>query len=74
MNRMEALITANGFVEPIIDKHGLEPYVLGSSIFNPTSKFTKVDQHLDQVLRIADWLLEGGDADGSPANVSRTAS
>lgn len=48
-------------VEPIIDKYGVEDYYIGpvgifSSAIRTTS--TKVDQNIDHILRVADWLLE----------------
>lgn len=56
--KVSSFIAAQELVDPIIDKHGLEQYSVGPNIFAQTSKVTAVDQHIDQTLRVADWLLE----------------
>lgn len=47
---------ATELVAPIIEQHGLETYKSGS-MFGPYSTFTPVDQHIEQIIRVADWLL-----------------
>lgn len=48
---------ASDLVAPLVEFHGVEDYSIGQ-LLNQTSKFTKVDQHLEHILRVADWLLE----------------
>lgn len=51
--------SANELVKPIIEQHGLEEYKQGSvAFFSTPSTMTKVDQHIDQIIRVADWLLD----------------
>lgn len=49
--------TARDMVQPIVAIHGLEEYRSGAP-FGQQSTFTKVDQHLDHIMHVADWLLE----------------
>lgn len=56
--RLVAWSAAAEAVKPIVEQHGLEPYGAGGNIFAPTTRFTKVDQHIDHIMRVADWLLE----------------
>lgn len=45
-------------VAPIVEKHGLETYKVGSTVISyGTSTFTSVDQHIDHILRVANWLI-----------------
>lgn len=63
--RLLALIAAEEILGKIIDQHGLEDYELQTSfVIGPsrTTRMTQVDQHLDHVIRIADWLLEEDNA------------
>lgn len=55
--RLEAWNRASDLVRPIIDEHGLEIYRMGAQMFNSGSTMTKVDQHIDHTMRVADWLL-----------------
>lgn len=54
--KLQAWQMASELVEPIIEKHGLEKYSSGV-IFQSTSTFTAVDQHVDHILRVANWLM-----------------
>lgn len=49
-------------VVPIIEDHGLEEYKVnypGSTIFHTSnSSMTKVDQNVDHIIHVAEWLLE----------------
>jgi hypothetical protein len=56
--RTAAWNMASELVEPIVDRHGLEKYSTGPNIFAQTFKTTCVDQHIDHIMRVADWLLE----------------
>lgn len=57
--KLRAWQMAMELVEPIIEKHGLETYKTGApNIFAPpTATFTAVDQHIDNTIRVADWLM-----------------
>lgn len=46
-------------VIPIVEDHGLEEYRSGpSNILMPAPHVTtKVDQNIDHIIRVADWLL-----------------
>lgn len=51
---------ATELVIPIIEDHGLEPFRSGpQNILVPGPHLvTKVDQNLDAIIRVADWLLD----------------
>ena len=60
MKRKKAWKKAAHLVEPIVEKHGLKQYAPGASIFvTGTSVSTPVDQHINHILTVAEWLLEG---------------
>ena len=48
---------ASEMVAPIVEQHELKEYSMGST-FNRVSTTTVVDQHLDHIMRVADWLLD----------------
>ena len=48
---------ARELVDPIIFMHELTDQKIGGP-FNTTTVISKVDQHIDQIVRVADWLLE----------------
>lgn len=50
---------ASTLVEPIIAKHDLDPYRTGAP-FSIAKTITKVEQHIDQIIRVANWLLGEG--------------
>lgn len=54
--RLDAWNAAVDMVKPIIDEHGLEEYKTGA-MFSSVSTMTKVDQHIDHTMRVANWLL-----------------
>ena len=56
--RLKALGAAKHVVDPLVEQHGLEPYQMGAPAFTRGSTVTKVDQHIDNLLRVADWLLD----------------
>lgn len=56
--RAEVFKVARNLVGPIIEKHGLTRYQVGGSIITPGSSVTEVDQSLDAITRVADWLME----------------
>lgn len=51
---------ATELVIPIIEDHGLEEYRAGpQNILVPGPHLvTKVDQNIDHIIRVADWLLD----------------
>lgn len=54
--RLEAWAVASSLVKPIIEEHGLEKYVTGT-MFQHSTTFTSAEQHVDLIMRVADWLL-----------------
>ena len=58
IKRKEAWKTAAKLIEPIVKKHGLEKYSPGASLFTTgTGVVTPVEQHINHILNVADWLL-----------------
>lgn len=57
MNKAEAWQRAVDMVEPIIEEYALERYSV-DNINGATTTFTEIDQHIDQIIRVADWLLD----------------
>lgn len=57
-DRLDALEVAQGFLAPIVDLHGVKDHTDGPGFLMPVSTKTSVDQHVTQVIRIANWLLE----------------
>lgn len=57
MEKPEAWATASGLVEPIVQQHGLEDYKGGANFMTTGSTFSKVEQHIDHILHVAEWLL-----------------
>lgn len=57
-DRLDALEVARDFLEPIVDLHGFKDHTDGPGFLTPVSTKTSVDQHITQVIRIANWLLE----------------
>lgn len=55
--RLAAFNAAKELIEPIVDKHGLEPVKMAAPAFTQTSTLTQVDQHISHILDVADWLL-----------------
>ena len=68
MDRLDAWIISEQLVERLVNRHGLEEIDMRSSIQTSmitstpvTNPLTKVDQHIDHILNVANWLLEGGE-------------
>lgn len=57
--RFKAWQLATQMVGPIIEEYGVEPYRVNGGPFNTGTTMTKVDQTIDSLIRVADWLLEG---------------
>lgn len=55
--RITAWNTATELVLPIVALHGVKPYNLGQ-VFKQDARYTEVDQHINSVISVADWLLE----------------
>lgn len=55
--RLEAWGAARVMVQEIVDQHGLEDQKMGGPVFRSSPTITKVDQHLQHIVHIADWLL-----------------
>lgn len=60
LTRLAAWETASDLVGPIVDKHELAPVNIGG-MFNVTQTQTRVSQHLNHIMDVADWLLNEGD-------------
>jgi hypothetical protein len=56
-DRVDAWNAAIGLIEPIVEAHGLEEYHTSQTPFTRGSTFTKVDQHINHVLNVANWLI-----------------
>lgn len=57
--RLKAWEQASQLVASIIAEHGLEIYKGAAPAFSTPSIFTKVDQHIDHIMNVANWLLQG---------------
>lgn len=44
-------------VGSLVEQHGLEEFRTGAPFQHQTT-ITKIDQHIDQIIRVADWLLD----------------
>lgn len=58
--RVHAWNAAKEMVDPIVEQYGLETYQAGA-IFAPSFKSTPVDQHIDHIIHVAEWLMETND-------------
>jgi len=57
--RREAWLAATELVVPVLEEHGLEDVTLaGANLFVKGSTMTKVDQNINHLTGVADWLLE----------------
>lgn len=56
--KLLAFGAAAELVQPIVEQHGLETMGVGGNLMAPATKLSAVDQHVDQIIRLADWLLE----------------
>lgn len=54
--RVEAWETASNLVQPIVVEHGIEQIRNGAP-FGQGYTSTKVEQHIEQILRVSNWLL-----------------
>jgi hypothetical protein len=52
MDKRLAFSQAEILVESVVSKYEAETYASSGATFTPT------DQHIDQIIRVADWLLE----------------
>lgn len=48
---------AVGKIEPLVNVHELESYRGPAQAFSSGPMYTKVDQHVEHILRVANWLL-----------------
>lgn len=56
--RSLAFQTAEALVKPTVEQHGLVNVDGPTTIFAKGYTSTPVEQHLNETLRVADWLLE----------------
>jgi hypothetical protein len=59
-NRKKAYKEASALIQPVVDKHGFQKYTQGP-MFGHVSVYSPVEQHVEQILRVADWLLNETD-------------
>lgn len=64
-NRMQAFTTSQALIAPVIDQHTLEELKetksVSTGVFTATPVLqttSKVEQHIDHILTVADWLLK----------------
>lgn len=48
---------AEEMISPIIEKHGLELYSTSGSLISASGVWTPVDQHLNHIFTLAEWLV-----------------
>lgn len=58
LRRETVFLMASQLVGPIVEKHGLEPTKSAWVQADSGYTITAVEQHLDHILRVANWLLE----------------
>lgn len=56
--KKQVWLTAQELVVPLVEDHGLEETKSGGMLFVAPHTVTKVDQNIDAIQRVADWLLE----------------
>lgn len=56
--RTTAWECAKKLVYPIIVENGIKAHVTCSHLFRSEIMHTEVEQHVDLIIRVADWLLE----------------
>lgn len=56
--RQAAFNEAGKMIDPIIEQHHLVDYKSSSMAFTTGTTVTCVEQHLDAIIRVADWLME----------------
>jgi hypothetical protein len=56
--RKEAFISAGILIDPIVEKHEIED-IRDGAVFGPFTTSTAVNQHINHILYVADWLLKG---------------
>lgn len=62
MVRINAWMTAKELVDPIVEQHGLKQHSPGANIFSTgPSVITEVQQHINHIFEVAEWLLGEGD-------------
>lgn len=55
--REKVFIKASVMLEPLVEQHGIEDHQDGGQLFVRGVTVTAIDQHLDHIMRIADWLM-----------------
>lgn len=55
--RLNAFNMAAGLVDPMVLNHGLAEYQTRNPILGSGTTITVVDQHIDHIIRVAEWLL-----------------
>lgn len=48
---------ASQLIDPMIEQHGIE-LVTSGPMFGPTYKTTKIEQHINHIISVADWLAD----------------
>jgi len=55
--RFDVWEIASKMVAPIIEQHDLEVLTTGNAFTN-SFKTSKVEQHIEHILKVADWLMD----------------
>ena len=55
--RFDVWEIASKMVAPLIEQHGIELVQTGQ-MFGPSFKTTAVEQHIEHILKVADWLMD----------------
>jgi len=58
VERAQVFVMAERLVAPIVEKNPPEKYRAGAPPLSTGSEVTPGEQHLDHIIRVADWLLE----------------
>lgn len=56
-HREKIFIKASVMLEPLVEQHGIEDHQDGGQLFVRGVTVTAIDQHLDHIMRVADWLM-----------------
>ena len=58
VERRKVFIEGARMIDDIVTRHGLKEYRMGAPAFSSGSTVTPAEQHVDLILRVANWLLQ----------------
>lgn len=58
VERRKVFVEAGRMIDDIITQHGLKEYKMAAPAFVSGSTVTPAEQHIDLILRVANWLLQ----------------